>query len=336
MHKLSTVYTNITESTLCGLYDIKSSKVITSTNYDSIRYSPASNLYYVTLKGKCGLLNTNGKYVVPLGSFDSILSCDSSTPVVNKNGKYGIINAKGKLIVPIIYNDIYRENSVAIVRKGKKYGLVNANSGKIIKPIEYSSGGIYNGISCLVKDSICTIFDSTGKTIVSSTTYEFYRATSNLIYVKKDDKLGAINMKGNLVVPFNSTYYLFETHNDLAVFGDETRRGVLGKTGEIIIQLDKYDTINFRYDGYIQVTKAGNFGLIDSNGNIVLDCNYSCIGDMNNNRIVVCKDNRFAVLDKNGTEIIPFGVFDEIAYAISDNVVAVKKNNLYGYVSIKS
>ena len=134
---------------------------ITSAGYKSVlinktgdiftdfEYEKIDNFYngyaIVTRNGNNGIINSNGKEVIPAKyEFDYNIEdrvikefVDLGVIRIKKDGKWGLLNNQCMIILPCVYNyiEIFQEG-VAVVRLNKKYGVVN-QKGEIITPIDF-------------------------------------------------------------------------------------------------------------------------------------------------------------------------------------------------------
>jgi hypothetical protein len=91
-----------------GLLD-QNGKVIVPIQYDDIDEF-SEGLACVTVgrsayKRKCGFINMTGKVVIPL-KYDFADSFSEGLAVVRLDGKYGFINKRGKVVVPLKYDNV--------------------------------------------------------------------------------------------------------------------------------------------------------------------------------------------------------------------------------------
>lgn len=142
-------------------------KIVVKPDYDKV--IPASNVFWVTKKGKYGMVNEQGN-VVASPKFDSVTaSTTDGIFIVSQNGKYGVINPNGWLTVPCMLDKISTTSSSMLVGiMDGRFGLIDS-SGELIIPCE--------------NEEITDFFDG-------------------MAGIKKDGKCGFINTDGELVIPF--------------------------------------------------------------------------------------------------------------------------------------
>ncbi|MDE6535026.1 MAG: WG repeat-containing protein, partial [Muribaculaceae bacterium] len=146
----------------CGNYFIKSangkwgvansdfSKEIIPTKYDDITtiYSsvfPDQVHYKVTLNGKNGACNADGKLVIPIGKYNDIKAY-SFVPgfyIVTNGKKQGLVNKNGTQIVPPSYDVIYGYGNNNIMVSNKvgdgEICYIYSKSGKLLKQQKFTN-----------------------------------------------------------------------------------------------------------------------------------------------------------------------------------------------------
>ncbi len=173
---------------------------IIGAKYTDITYMENTGDFVVSLNGKYGIINAQGKPKINL-DYDAIyvLDEDLGLYVVKQNNKYGVLNQNGNVVIYIENDDIGIDRSLytnttiknpyllydncIAVKKADKWGIYNKN-GKIILPIEYDSLG-------------CVVGTSSTRSAGNVLTIDDYEA----IVVCKDKKYGIINSTGTELIP---------------------------------------------------------------------------------------------------------------------------------------
>ena len=324
-----------------GLVDIQTGNEILPVKYREISPSDDSLVYTVKLDNKTAVTDRNGKFIVPLGTYDNISNFYSGLATVYKNQKVGLIDQFGRAVTPVVYDRIDPfQAGVTLANKDGKWGVLNT-FGETVVPFIYEDGGVYpNGVIQMRKGNKAGIFDRTGRVIVPFGKYDFVRqSTGNLVFVERGGKIGAIDITGKEIVPLIYTG-VRETMNGLAVVLDNDKSTVINQSGRAILPLQKYNTnddhgISFYENGGILVLSStdNKWGLVDYNGNTVLPCEYFSIGRMNDGYVVVQNEKGYSVFNINGEIIVPFGEFGTIGN-INENMVPVIKDGLTGFISL--
>lgn len=214
--------------------------------------------------------------------------------VVKKDDRYGIYNyVKNKEILPPEYRSIKLWNNsryFLVEDESMKFGLINSK-GEFVVPTQYDSiPKPENGIS------MATYIDKESGMKMSSFVDV---STSNDISVNK----GFLNIEK----VSDNTYISTKNVNGAFLKGLIYKSG-RGKTKNI------YTTLKPFSEGLLVAVKNGKWGLINENGNTILDFLYDNIGDLENGKALVVSDDKSGYLDPSGAPIY-------------DSVISVKKTN---------
>ncbi len=330
-----------------GLVDIQTGREILPVKYRDISPSDDSLVYTVNLDNKTAVTDRNGKFIVPLGTYDIITNYYSGLATVYKNQKVGIIDQFGRAVTPVVYDRIDPfQSGVTLANKDGKWGVLNT-FGETVVPFIYGDGGVYpNGVIQMRKGAKPAVFDRTGRVIAPLGKYDFvHGSTGNLIYVERGGKMGAIDITGQEIVPLIYTG-IRDITNGLAVVIDNDKCTIINQSGQAILPLDKYGGtldengffdgygINILDDGYVLILSTeSKWGLIDCNGTKVLPGEYFSIGNMNDGYVAVQNEKGYALFNKDGQVIVSFGDFDSIGN-INENMASVTKDGLTGFISL--
>jgi len=132
-----------------------------------------------------------------------------------------------------------------------------------------------------------------------------------------------------LVLFFGGCYF---SANKYTIIKKDNRYG-LAVENKIVIK-PVFKTIEpFNSNGYAIVKEFKNkYGVIDKNGNIILDTIYDSIGKMYNNRAIIRLNNKYGIVDKD-YKIIVKPIYDGINDFINQ-ITIIKQNNKFGCIDI--
>lgn len=280
-------------------------KKITDAIYDSIE----SLLYkegclIVTQDGKYGVITIEGKEMIKI-EYDSI-TADGYYEEETKYQKagfvigqkkdvgyrYGYISNKGKIILDVEYNEINRvteidsENEIYLLAfKNGQAGLYK-NSEQILKhgyeEIEYNKS---NEIFIVQKLSKQGITNKQGKEIIPIE-YNYIMISGNKINAQKEEKLYIFDIQGKQEETSDNLTILSTENENYSIIMDENDRfGVIDKDGNTIIE-SQYQYIEYYFENYFIVTKDGKTGIIDSNNNQKVDFKYDTIQVIENTKVL--------------------------------------------------
>lgn len=172
-----------------------------------------------------------------------------------------------------------------------------------------------------------------GDKIVVKTTHDQIRPLPyNYFSVKKDSKYGAINTRGQLVVP--------QQYDDLLYFEDGlflVKKGA--KWGIVDNQNRTVLSINYtgfkKIDDYLYEIKNGEqIGVISKYGGIIIPPYYDDIQKFAGSMYTVRLDRKWGIVNDIGIEIIPT-MYDEIKFLQGSPYYLVKNDDKYGVIDLK-
>lgn len=157
--------------------------------------------------------------------------------------KLGMIAIPGKVIIPPIYDMVSPLSDGLFQVTDGKLNAYFDTKGTILLPFEsrYDSyGNFTEGVARVRVDDKWGFIDKKGKEVITPQFYFVEEFSNGLAIVRNDDdKHGAINLHGELVVDF-----LFKTllsfENGYAKFGDLKTWGLINKKGEIVVPQEYY------------------------------------------------------------------------------------------------
>lgn len=359
-----------------GLIDFQGNK-ITDAIYDSIEgFEYKEGILLVKKDGKYGLININGATIVK-EEYDEIVSdafytnnskYQKSGYIVGKkteNGmRYGYISYDGKILLKNEFNEIYR-----IIEK-------NEEDNAYLIAFENGRAGVYKDNKKIIDNQYEDIF---------------YNATGDLLILKKNSKQGVSKFDGTEIIPieydnifFTGKYINAQKSGNTEIFSIDGKKDFPSNYTSIqdvqdgkytiistsdneykILTQDKtiedgYSYIQYLFNDYFFVCKNQKNGIINSEGEIVLDIKYGVIQristynmvqviDQEKNIIIlnsslqeVAKEkganiylsddyiifkfeNDIKYFDKNGNELSNSDLFKD------NKLIAYKKNSKWGY-----
>jgi hypothetical protein len=238
--------------------------------------------------------------------------------IVEKDGKYGFIDTTGKEIVPCIYdyvNDF--SDGMAAVIKGNKYGYIDTK-GNVIIPITLdvlneinNAYAFHEGLVQIAKNGKIGFIDKSGNEVIPCQFDNAFDFSEGLAIICMGEKYGYIDTKGNVVIPCEYEY-AYDFAEGLAPVKKDGKNVIINKSGEVVFTIVN-DIFPRFCDGLARISKndGSNIlsGFINTKGNEVIPCVYSCWNDFSEGLVAVSKDGINGYVDKNGNST--FDVQDE-------------------------
>ncbi|MCR5191916.1 MAG: WG repeat-containing protein [Bacteroidales bacterium] len=279
-------------------------------------------LLAVRRNGKYGVIDTNGRTVLPF-RYDDYLSVCPDAPFVYVD-KYNfsdgtktesLIHYNGDTIITA-GDLLYLTDGVMSVTRNGLVGLYDTNGREIAKcQYEVFTNSPSNGIYSAKKNGRWMLVDLKGKEHftnalrhINDRNYLFY-GKSGLIFHYDDDMCGAIDTKGRTIIPLDPRYgfpYYYDGSSRVVMSNiDRDTAFVFDFNGRL---LDSYSYYYNEYEElglepqYIVVEKDGLKGIVDSDWNLITPFKFK--GDMdivdNNHFVVQLADGIKGLVDTNG------------------------------------
>ena len=324
-----------------GIIDFNGNK-ITDAIYESIEgFEYKEGLLLVKKDGKYGIININGVSIIK-EKYDEIL-CDgyyTNDSKYSKSGyivgtrtdngmRYGYIDYNRKQLLKNEFNEIYRitdkiDNDIYLVAfKNGKAGVYQNK--KIIIENEYEDI-LYNDTNDLLilqKLSKQGVSKFDGTTIVPIE-YDNIFFAGNYINAQKENDVDIYDING--VKEENPEYISKQSYNDdkyeIVSTSTDEYKIINNETG--IIVSNGYTYIQYLFNNYFLATKVDKSGIIDSNGNVIIDFKYNVIQLIEGYNVIQLLD------DNNNTELLNNKL---------ESVIKVKNVSIYmkdNYLKIQS
>lgn len=307
----------IKENGKYGIIDEKGKRII-KPEYDSI----SSDQYYNTEDGYkksgyivCNITQDGYRY----GYFDyeggkvleveynqiirlSQMSKGNEAYLISaKNGQYGVFVNNNK-IINTQYQSISYDSGIGmfIVERTGKYGAINEKGMEILKP-EYSDIQI-NGIYMYTKkDEEQKVFDKSGSQVDIDDNITIEATTSSEYYIKIEQN-------------DNETYTLLNS-----------------KLEEITNQ--KYQYLEYLFKNYFIATNMdGQSGIVDENGNIIVDFKYDLIQTIKDKNIIQARDFETNTTNIYNNEVKEIESIKDIHIQVLDDYIKIYNEETEIYV----
>lgn len=230
--------------------------------------------------GLYGYLDRNGKEIVPF-IYEEAFDFSDGFAQVKLDGKMGYINARGERIGECVYDDCKPfHDGYAGVMQGGLWGLMDSR-GRLVIDFQYDNIGSYSaGVVAVEREGLWGGVDAKNRERIPFLyEWEFYFPDKAPAMVRKDEKFGYINNRGETVIPF--VYDDAEPFSEgLAAVGqleDGAKRGYINPKGEIVIPL-QYTSADSFLEGFaavgLQDENGYYFGYIDKTGEVTVPLEY--------------------------------------------------------------
>lgn len=306
-----------------------------------------------TEQNKYAILDYNGQLITE-ELFDAVHDFDISTTIPPRNncdkpqkienqkyaivetdGSYGLVDRKGKLVIAPKYKSItIHENGCfwgdGVLRDmNEKRVIVNNNSVIFVPDGYYNAELLDNGL--ILVSSIhkygCERWGCVNQagTIIIPPLYHSlsYSAGLLLASICDDDdcwegtkKLGVINFKNEIIVPFSEEYTKIQVREDVILFKDKLHFDIWGaytRQGTIIcepiykeiVPISQFALKVYKETGEDYYGKIYKWGVIDFTGKELLPIEYDWVADEPDNGLLkIQKGSRYGFIDIMGNLLL--------------------------------
>ena len=279
--------------------------------------------------GRYGVVK-NGKEVLKNDFTDINFDQNNNLLILQKDSSWGVVDLEGNNIVPIDYDNIIIGGKYINAQKGEDTLIFDASGNNIDTDILSYNQVNDNYAIVIDKDNNYNIVDNAGnKKLNENYTYIEYLNNDEFI-VTIDGKTGIINGEGNSIIEvnYNAIQQIDGTNALQAVDSENNRTDIIDKDMQIhegienayisketnyIKLYSETDVKYYNLDGkeitYKEIApnnsiyadkKDGKWGLVDANGNVVVNYEYDMVTEQNGNVAGVKKDGKWQIVDTKG------------------------------------
>ncbi len=293
-------------------------------------------------------------------------------PLKNLEENYGFIDTIGNWIIAPQFDDASAfSEGFASVCKNDSCFYINKEGQKVSNHYFEETESYKNGVAIVKKDNQYYLINRSGQ-YISKGYQDINESSDNLFVCKSNNVYGAINTKGEVVIPFtyaklgnfknNFAYYLSNKYglvdiynnalqaqwdwisdvdtNSIVVVKQKNQFGLMNIHEQIILPVE-YDYIAPNQNEIYLVVKNNLYGFYNSKEKCFvtsIDYDYNPAFPTsyytNGKYFKLIQDDEVALIDANGRSSINFGTYTNLFFAKCD-IIRIQKNNKYGYVDRK-
>ncbi len=231
------------------------------------------------------------RWVVKPGEYEDIEFVDDELLAVkNDEGKYGILNIEGKILVPFLYDTIYDyRDGRALVVNGENYFYIDNIGETVISDDFQQAHSFSEGVAFVKKGDLWGCINLSGELLVPCEYEDCQPFCEGFGAVQTGGKWGFINQKGELqIAPEYDEVFSF-CEGSAAVRVNEKWCFIDG--GGNVITSQQYDAVRSFRKGYAAVMLDGKWGFIDKTGRQCISCHYNEVGNFSEEKAAVKVDD---------------------------------------------
>ncbi|GAB4134515.1 MAG: hypothetical protein OHK0045_01040 [Raineya sp.] len=280
------------EGKLWGLANEKG-EILVKPQYSYIDFSQEDtrHLFPVFDKGKWGVIDAEGKMVIPIQFWRVYVSPNAIIVGDTPEDKSALYNVQGKLLLPAEFDKITyvipnekKWQNILLIGRGGKVGVYDLMKEKFILSPEYefrsiSVSNVDAEVFALVKEGKTALFNTKGEQVSDFKYQEYGGGTIRSEgYAKVQDLKGlwgVVDKKGREVVPCKYKEMGLSVCNKIIPFmGNNGKWGYLNVSNGKEIVKPEYDKARNFSSGFGEVEKNKKIGFVDTTGKLVVPLEY--------------------------------------------------------------
>jgi len=281
--------------------------------------------------GKFGFINHQGRVHID-AEFDFVSFFQEGLAIIAIGEKYGFINKRGEIQIACEFESVSDfSNGLAIVEKNGKFGMIDRNGVYIFETIYDDLGPLSEGFSYAMVSDRYGYYNVDGEMEIPHLFDDAYDFKGGIAQVEANGMQGYIDKQGNYKIPaIHETLQWY--HDTLLVFSDSSRYGLMNLEGDIVVE-PQYDWINPMKEGLAVAEIDDRLVYLDSSGVMVIDNgfsvypNYELKGEFNNGVAIVVKKDKYGRINQWGKVVTDFK-FDNLG--LGQRVFPAEKDELWG------
>lgn len=219
-------------------------------------------------------------------------------------------------------------------RNSSLFGYINSLGEMVIEPQFKEGGGFSNGLAAVLKDKLWGYINEAGEWEIEPKFDKARQFYSGIALVKNTDgKWQYIKKSGKILeVPVMEKYFNF--HEGVAIYKKSGKVGLLGTDGKLVLG-PIYDEIKTARNGHSKVLKGQLWGMINTNGEVVVPIEYTKLGYKYHPSGVSAEKNGIFGLVRDGTFYPVYGAEKVWSFHGDATLTYARRDNKIGFVNNK-
>lgn len=254
-----------------------------------------------------------------------------------ENGLYGFMNLEGKTIIPAQFDvvDPFAEGLAIVSRKGR-FGAINRKGSWVISPKFYGMSTFESGYSMVSNEAEkIGLIRRDGELIFQEKWEDIGTPSEETVWA--EDSTGKVMYFDLIANPLWDTSFLVanDFNNGIAKITTENGVNFIRQNGNFLLP-KFYENVERWNDTVFMAKQNGLWGLVSSQGNVVLPFDYELIGQLKKGKAIALFVDGLVYVNKKG-EIILDDDFEDFPNSISkgsfkNGYAIVVKNEKYGRI----
>ncbi|HEY8957160.1 WG repeat-containing protein [Chitinophaga sp.] len=262
---------------------------VTTTPADEIGHSlivpdKETTMMLVTSNGKTGIVNNNGKWVLP-AEYDTIEMKWKTYLELRRDGKMAYADTYGKLLLPLQFEDAgILDDQHFDVKTGGKWGIYSTAENKLLIPAVYESFDYCGGCG----------------------------SKGDYLFAQQNGKWGIIDFHNNILIPFEyeHEHYFMRSDNWIMSLKKNGQDVAINLENKKEYAAPEYTDMTVTSNGALKARKNDKYGLVGEDGRQIADFIYDDITDAYNEQgygpyLRIMQNGKTGILREDGKVIIP-------------------------------
>ena len=281
---------------------------------------------------KTGFIDTTGA-VVTKKRFSKTWGFDQNGLCVVRKGGEGVLSTSGKMIVPTKFSKVYIGDSAILAKVGKHVVVYNHYGKRLASYRKVERlGGFDNGLAMIRRKNKVGYIGTDGRWSIQPTYSKGSDFSNGVALVRNKNGQHVINSEEHILSSFGykeriaiSEGYLVRSNS--CGFQYYSAYGML-------ISPKCYEKAMPFKNGFALVMDNGMWGVINTNGDEILSCEYASIRINEQGEISANKYQTYGLIDQKGQEVVS-PTFDDITYLPDYNLYTLRYGFVPSYLSEK-
>ncbi|MFT5822395.1 MAG: hypothetical protein ACI8ZM_003651 [Crocinitomix sp.] len=257
----------------------KKGEQINTTEFDDILFL-SEGMLKVRVNKRVGIADSTGQLILPIAFKEVEYNWRRPNYFTVCNGEAcGLVNREGKLIIPYEYSEILRlhEGEYIVAVKDEKRGVIDLNN-NIIMPFEYGENFVAFNDSVFLGEGDYSLFLMNAKAEKLSPSFNYISSVQTNKHgfskIKQYGSVGVVNTN-------NASMAIEAKYDEIVLFSDHIwvkegpYEGIVDYEGNIIIPIE-FTNIKYghTYNRINILSKNGKYGIFDMNNELLFDFIY--------------------------------------------------------------
>ncbi len=288
---------------------------------------PFEGRFAVVMKGsKLGVLNCDGIIIVePV--YEEIGSFLHGSGWARRKDLWEYVDGRGRVVIPASFTevkDVSPQATLTWVQKDGQWGLFSReNFTMLVKPQFDAIQALSDSASIVRKGNAFGVLSHrNGSLTVPVEATQINRLERNIIAYQHKGKWGAIQAKGNIIVPAQYDTLIMQEPRIMLV--KDNMYGLADAQGRIILK-PVYQQVGAFNQGVAAVRKDGKVGYVNIHGKFVIEPQYEEGLPFHKGKAIVKKAGKWGAVSISNKSVIP-AQYESLQYSAVHDLFSAESN----------